>query len=346
MSIGHQIGNTVITPFVFCIISIVQLVCACSIRIIKNINPNCTSQQNTLCKKLTNKIYECAYSPLNLFLEMFSRMKIFYFGDKMPPHSSGKKCIIICNHPGLFDSMCLINFCQLVGRMDTQLCSFVYYTFKYSPTGQLLQSGGSKFIGENKIKDEKIIREASQMLVDGHYKTVCIFPEGGVLTQKWLDKTNNYAAKFDYPPMQNCCYPRIQGLAWIFEEISYKDAQNIDLYDITLGYEGVDKRRLCDVNIKHEDMNIHIHSKCHKLSDLYDIFYEKNKIHYDKLQLWLWDAFLWKNKILHNFKFSTDTAGILVPGSEQVLLENKTNLNIRYITILIALCYIFSKFIK
>ena len=315
MTITHKIANTVLTPMVFLSVSVMNLVCSLLLYSLKHKSD------------VANHIFKCGYSGINLYLESCSKLKIRHFGDNVPSHESGRKCIFISNHPSMFDSVCLQTWLQKLGRMDTQTCVFVWRTFKYTPIGQLYNSGNIQFVGYGKDIDMATIKKSAQSIVNGDVKTIGIFPEGGIFPNMYKS-SNEYAVRYNYKPLQFCCYPKIQGLIWLFEELSFDDASNIDFYDITIGYEGVDRRKLCDVRFSPDDNNVHIYCKKYNLGELFHFLKPQKRVDEEIFRIWLWDIFIQKNTRLYIFK----KTNIIEKCASELILPDKSNENIRYLT--------------
>ena len=313
---AYRMLNTIFMPFVIFFCIILQYLCAIIIWIGKK-----TQLGN---KYIYDTVYEYANTPFLLLLESINKLKIIHTGDDIK--DSNKATIMFCNHPGYCDSLVLSYWLNTKGRLNTSTCFLMWKGLRYSPVGILQEQCGSKFLGYGFNEDEKTLKDIANKMNSGIYKTVVIFPEGGILRSYLRSKSNSYADKYNYNPLTYCMYPRVNGLVTLLKNI--KDTST-EVANITLGYEGISIknpsgsiRKLSDIGFSEVNNNVHIHNKQISLHILNKMFYPYED---DSFRNWLWSEFIEKNKLLQRFS----TINTLFINNNVYKVNNNTNLYIR-----------------
>jgi hypothetical protein len=126
--------------------------------------------------------------------------------DLFDDNNNKSNSIVISNHLSYFDFLYIWSLLSLKERLSNinfKSISF-YYLYLLPGIGTILSLSGSMLTSDNKEKSLENIEKCKIKNND----VIMIYPEGGVLYQSALDKSNKYCDKNNIEKTKNCLYPR------------------------------------------------------------------------------------------------------------------------------------------
>tara|TARA_Y100000389_G_C17388758_1_gene478605 strand:+ start:69 stop:1091 length:1023 start_codon:yes stop_codon:yes gene_type:complete len=315
-----HILNATFVPLFLLIAGLFQILCGLLMWILNKFN--------VTSRIIYDMTYKFAISPVLLFLECANNINIVHTGSDLITNDKG---VFICNHPSYMDPFVICYWLQAKGCLDTSTCFILWKGLKHTPVGVLSKQAGSVFVGYGPDEDKKALLGIANKFNEGRYDKIVIFPEGSTLLGYMRDKSNKYASRFGYRPLDFCMYPKVTGLHTIMNNIDSKDG--IQFYDLTLGYEGTSiqrpsgfKRKLTDLKISDVKNTVHIHCIRYPYKQFINTISIDSNISEALLRTWLWKSFSDKNEGLKRLSVTNKLS-----CSTSIEYISHTNLYIRYV---------------
>ena len=121
-------------------------------------------------------------------------------------NNNKKHSIVISNHLSHFDFLyiwSLLSVKERLSNINFKSISY-YYLYLFPGIGTMISLSGSMLTSDNK---EKSLDSIEKCKINNN-DVIMIYPEGGVLYQSALDKSNKYCDKNNIEKTKNCLYPR------------------------------------------------------------------------------------------------------------------------------------------
>ena len=225
---------------------------------------------------------------------VWSGVRYEYHGDKM---QAGENAILIGNHERGLGFVDGVDVCSRInglgcGRMMTMMKD----SLKYVPSiGWTMVLQGSLFLKRDWQKDHVALSSKLAEMEDGTFPRpffVGMYPEGTRITPKKHAASLEFAKKRGLPLLQNCLLPRTKGFVFVKKSLP----SSIDcVYDTTIAYEGGPAYLShCLLLGGFRTKTIHVHVRRTPFKDL--------PTEEKELEDWLMDAFVFKDKVLDEFK--------------------------------------------
>lgn len=325
-----HILNATFVPLFLLIAGLFQVLCGSILWVFNKLN--------VTSRRMYDTLYNFAVSPFLIFLEYANKMNIIHTGSDL---ITDDKSVFICNHPSYMDPFVLCYWLQTKGMLDTSTCFILWKGLKHTPVGILSKQAGSVFVGYGADKDKETLLDITNKFNNGRFKKIIIFPEGCTLLGEWRAKSNKYAARSGYGPLDFCLYPKTTGLQLIMQNIHVSD--NIQFYDLTLGYEGMSiqrpsghKRQLTDLKINDVKNTAHLHCIRFPYKHLvHTLSTHDNYVCEDILRKWLWKSFSDKNESLKRLSV-TNKLSCATP----IEYTSHTNLYLRYVIAILGVVWV------
>ncbi len=208
-------------------------------------------------------------------------------GDELDPNENA---LVIANHQSMTDIVILFFLAHKYGRLD-DLKWFVKHEFKYVPgPGWGLQFLNTIFVKRNWFTDAKLIEESfANILKNSIPCWLVIFPEGTRKTPEKLLKSQSFAERNNFRPMQHLLFPRTKGFRATIRGLgNYLEA----IYDVTITYPDLKQISLFEL-ITSKDVHAQLHVKRFTMSEV---------ILNSDLDQWLIDRFQVKDHFISQKK--------------------------------------------
>eukprot|EP01027_Heterolobosea_sp_BB2_P009591 GEZU01014123.1.p1 GENE.GEZU01014123.1~~GEZU01014123.1.p1 ORF type:complete len:327 (+),score=111.06 GEZU01014123.1:75-1055(+) len=220
--------------------------------------------------------------------EPIDGIEMVYSGDKLPDRENA---IVFSNHRSFTDFMMLHSLAQRK-NMQNNCKYFAKDSLKYIPGfGWGIYLMGMIMIKRDWLRDQKRIEAAFANIKQNRVPVWLIsFLEGSRLTQKKLEKSQEYAKKKDLPVFQNVLLPRTKGFIATVGALRGSHVKYV--YDLTLGY-GKDVPTIWNIlSRSYKGRKLHIHVRRFAIADL--------PTSDDELAKWCYARFKEKDELLTN----------------------------------------------